>query len=93
VPVFPCTTDKEVEALPTVNAGACVTAKVICLLAVKPSPLAVIVTVAEPADATVEAISVNVEDPLPPLSVTGLPLHDAVTPLGSPLTLRLTGPV
>jgi hypothetical protein len=63
------------------------------LVAVKPSPLAVILTVAEPTVAADEANSVNVEEPFSPLSVTGLLLHEAVTPLGRPLTVRLTGPL
>jgi len=31
--------------------------------------------------------------PLSEESVTGLPLHDAVTPAGKPLTLRVTAPL
>jgi hypothetical protein len=63
------------------------------LLAVNPSPLAVTVIVADPTIAAEEEVSVNVEEPLSPVNVTGLPLHDAVTPLGSPLTLRLAAPL
>ena len=81
------------EAVPTVNAGACVTCTAICLLAVTPSPRAVTIMVAEPTYAANEAVSVKVEEPLSPFNVTGLPLHEAVTPLGRPLTLRLTGPL
>ena len=93
VTVFPCTTVKELEAAPIVMDGAGATCNVICLLADNPSPLAVTVTAAEPAAAADEAVSERVEEPLSPLSVTGLLLHDAVTPLGSPLTAKLTAPL
>jgi hypothetical protein len=66
---------------------------VICLLTVNPSPLAVTVTVADPTVAAEEAVSVSVEDPFSPLNVTGLLLHDAVNPLGNPLTPSVTAPV
>jgi hypothetical protein len=74
------------------TAGAWVTWTVICLLAVSPSPLAVTVIVADPTIATDEAVSVSVEEPLSPLNVTGLLLHDAVTPLGNPVALSVTAP-
>ena len=91
-PALECTIES-VRA-PSVNCtpGACDTCTVICLLAVNPSPLAVTVIVAVPTFAADEAVSFSVEEPFSPLSVTGLMLHAAVTPLGSPLTLRLTAP-
>jgi hypothetical protein len=52
----------------------------------------VTVIVAEANDAADEAMSVSVEDPFSALNVTGLPLHDAVTPLGNPVALSVTGP-
>ena len=75
------------------TAGAWVTWTVICLLAVNPSPLAVTVIAVEPAAAADEAVSVSVEEPLSPLSVSGFVLHDAVTPLGNPVTPSVTAPV
>jgi hypothetical protein len=93
VTVFPCTTVRVLEAAPIAMEGAATTCTVICLLAETPSPPAVTVIVAEPAAPEDEAVSVSVEDPLSLLSVIGLLLHDAVTPLGSPLTVKLTAPV
>jgi hypothetical protein len=58
-----------------------------------PSPAAVTVTVAVPAVVDDEAVNVRVDDPASELSVTGLLLHEAVTPLGKPLTLRVTAPL
>jgi len=72
--------------------GACCTCATICLLAEMPSPLAVTVIVAEPNAAVDEAVKVSVDEPVSLFSVTGLLLHDAVTPAGKPLTLRLTAP-
>jgi len=46
----------------------------------------------EPTVAVDEAVKVNVDFPLSAVRVTGLLLHEAVTPLGSPLTLIVTGP-
>jgi hypothetical protein len=63
------------------------------LVTVKPSPLAVTVTVTEPTVAVEETVRVTVLVPLSEESVTGLPLHDAVTPAGKPLTLRVTAPL
>jgi hypothetical protein len=62
------------------------------LLAETASPVAVTVIVAEANDAADEAMSVSVEDPFSALNVTGLPPHDAVTPLGNPVALSVTGP-
>jgi hypothetical protein len=80
--------------------GADCTCKVILLVAVTPSPAAITVTVAEPVAALEEEVSVSVEAPLCVVevpdceaNVTGLALQVAVTPLGSPLTLRVTGPL
>jgi hypothetical protein len=63
------------------------------LVADTPSPVAVTVTVAGPTVADDEAAKVRVEDPARELNVTGLLLHEAVTPMGKPLTLRLTAPL
>ena len=93
VTVLPCTTVKELEAAPMAIEGAATTCTVICLLAEAPSPPAVTVIVAVPAVAADEAVSVSVEEPLSLLSEIGLLLHDAATPLGSPLTVRLTAPL
>ena len=49
--------------------------------------------VAVPTIAADEAVNVSVEEPLSPAHVTGLLLHEAVTPLGNPLTLRLAAPI
>ena len=92
VTVFPCTTGRVVEAAPIASDGDGATCTAICLLAVKPSPPAVTVMVAEPTYAAGEAVSVSVEEPLSALSVTGFLLHEAVTPLGRPLTLSVTAP-
>jgi hypothetical protein len=62
-------------------------------VAVNPSPLAVTVTVAEPTVAVEEAVKVSVLVPLSEESVKGLLLHAAVTPVGKPLTLRVTAPL
>jgi hypothetical protein len=51
------------------------------------------VIVADPTAAEEEAVSVKVEEPVSPFNVTGLLLHEAVTPFGRPLTLRLTAPM
>jgi hypothetical protein len=93
VTVFPCKTVNELNAAPIVMDGAGATCNVICLLADNPSPLPVTVMVAEPTAAADVAVSESVEEPLCPLSVTGLLLHEAVTPLGSPLTVKLTAPL
>jgi hypothetical protein len=92
VTVFPCTIDRDVEAAPIASDGNGATNTVICLLTVKPSPPAVTVMAAEPTYAPGEAVSVSVEEPLSALSVTGFLLHDAVTPLGRPLTPSVTAP-
>jgi hypothetical protein len=55
--------------------------------------VAVTVIADEPAVAVEEAVSFNVEEPLSEVSVTGFLLHVAVTPEGSPLTLRVTAPL
>jgi hypothetical protein len=57
------------------------------------SPEAFTVTVAAPALAAEEAVKVSFEEPLSAVRVTGLALHEAVTPLGSPVTLRVTAPL
>jgi hypothetical protein len=75
------------------TAGAYCTCNATCLVAVNPSPLAVIVTVAAPTVAEDEAVSVSVDAPLSAFSVTELLLHEAVTPAGNPLTLRVTAPL
>jgi hypothetical protein len=63
------------------------------LVAVRPSPLAVIVIVAEPTVAVIEGVSVSVLVPLSEESVTGLLLQVAVTPAGNPLAVRVTAPL
>ena len=80
------------ETLRTAPGRGCTT-KVMDLVTVKPSPITVIVGVVVPAVATVEAVSVNVEEPVSLVSVTGLTLHEAVTPAGNPLTLKLAAPL
>lgn len=75
------------------NPGACVTCRVICLVAVTPSPFAVTVIGVEPTGAVDPAVNVKVLLPLSAESVTGLLLQPAVTPAGRPLTLKLTAPV
>lgn len=47
----------------------------------------------EPTAAVDDAVSVSVDLPLSAVSVAGLPLQVAVTPTGSPLTLKLTVPL
>ena len=48
---------------------------------------------ADPALAVEDAVNVSVDVPLSPPSVSGFLLHAAITPVGSPLTLRLTAPL
>ena len=55
--------------------------------------MAVTVIVEEPIAAEDAAVSVSVDVPLCEVSVTGFLLHEAVTPEGSPLTLRFTAPL
>ena len=85
----------ETEVGEAVNwiAGACCTCKAICLVAVKPSPLAVTVRVDEPTAAVDDAVRLSVAAPLSPLRVTEPLLQFAVTPLGRPVTPRLTAPL
>jgi len=52
--------------------------------------MAVTVIADVPAAAAEEAVSFSVVKPLPAVSIAGLLLHEAVTPAGSPLTLRVT---
>lgn len=51
------------------------------------------VSVAVPTLAVEAAVNVKVLAPLAPVRVNGLLLQDAVTPLGKPLTLRVTAPL
>jgi hypothetical protein len=76
-----------------VTASACVTWSVTCFVAVTASPLAVTVIVAEPIFVVDAAVSVRVLVPVSEAKVTALLLHVAVTPVGNPLTARLTIPV
>lgn len=92
-PVLVRTIDSVAAPSDSYNSGACCTCSAICFVAFNPSPLAVTVIVAEPTFAVEDAVSVSVDVPLSPLSVTGLLLHPAVTPLGSPLRLRLAAPL
>jgi len=84
--------ESDVAESASCSAAPCVTCKVTLLAADTPSPVAVTVTVAEPSFAGADAVNVSVLFALPALSVSGLELHVAVTPLGSPLTLRVTAP-
>ena len=61
-------------------------------MTVRPPPVAVTVIEEVPAAAADVAAKVSAEAPLAEESVTGLTLHDAVTPGGRPLTLSVTGP-
>ena len=84
----------EVEAGVAVNVGAAVTARVMVLLTVRPSPVAVRVTVVAAVEiaAVEEAVRVRVEEPASLFRVTEELLHAAVTPVGKPVTLRATAP-
>ena len=65
----------------------------LCALASSPSPLAVTVTTAELRAAVEAAFSVNVDTVVvTPLTEKLLPLHEAVTPAGSPVAARVTVP-
>jgi hypothetical protein len=50
------------------------------------------VIVADSTIATDDAVNVSVDEPFSPLNVTGLLLHDAVTPLGRPVAVSVTAP-
>jgi len=77
----------------SVTPGACATWIVNVLLPETPSPFAVTLTVPVPTEADGEAVKVSVDEPLSALSVTGLLVHEAVTPGGNPLTLKVTTPL
>ena len=62
-------------------------------LAEMPSPVAVTVIGALPRAVEEAAVRVRVLAPVVEERVVGLPLQAAVTPVGSPETLRLTGPL
>lgn len=82
------------EAGVTVKVGTvAIVVKLTWWLPLTPSPVAVTVIVAVPDDTDDEAVSVSVDFPLSEVSVTGLALHEAVTPLGSPLTLIVAAPL
>lgn len=83
----------ETGAAASLIPGACTTCNGTVLVSVSPSPLAVMVIVAEPTVAVDEAVRVNVLVPLSDVSVTGLLLQAAVTPVGKPATLRVTAPL
>ena len=91
VPV--CSMESDEAESASSSAGACVTCSVICLVAVRLSPLAVMVMVADASGADEAATSVSVLLPVSPLSVTVLLLQVAVTPVGRPLTVSVTAPV
>ena len=82
-----------VEAGVAVSVGAAVTAMVMVLETVKPSPVAVTVRVAEPTVAVDAAVRVRVDEPAALVSVAEVLLQEAVTPAGRPLTVKLTEPV
>lgn len=92
-PLAVCVIDSVDALSPTVNPGACCTCTVTVFVAVTPSPVAVTVTAVVPTVAFDPAVSVNVELAPPFVSVTPFALHDAVTPLGNPLTLSVTAPL
>jgi hypothetical protein len=86
VPMAPCTTfNGEAES---VNDAGVETVKAIATVAVRLPDLPVTVTVAVPAAAVAPAVNVRVLDVV---ALAGL--NDAVTPLGSPATVRATAPV
>jgi hypothetical protein len=82
----------ELLLIANVGAGAN-TVNVSFWLTVSPSPVAVKVMVDEPVAAEADAASVSVEEPVSAVRASGLLLHEAVTPVGNPLTLKLTAPV
>jgi hypothetical protein len=92
-PMPECIIDSEAELSPIVSPSACCTCTVTVLLAVTPSPVAVTVTGVELTVAAAAADRVSVELPLPFTSVIPFALHAAVTPLGNPLKLSVTGPL
>jgi hypothetical protein len=75
--------------------GACVTWSVICLVATRPSPAAVIVIVEVAIFAEEAAVNVNVSmvELVADGGVMGFADQAAVTPLGSPAMLQVTLPV
>jgi len=92
-PVPECVIDSEVTPSPIVSPAACCTWIVTVFVAVTPSPVAVTVTGVELTVAVPAAVSVNVELPLPFANEIPFALHDAVTPLGNPLTFKVDAPV
>jgi hypothetical protein len=85
--------DAAVGEAARVKFGACVTCSVTLLVDVKPSPLAVTVSVELPTAVEALAASVSVAFADPDTGLTGFADHVAVRPLGNPLKLRLTLPV
>jgi hypothetical protein len=91
--VLECVIDTDVALSPIVSPGAGCTWTATVLVAVTPSPLAVTVIVVVLTVALAAAVKVSVELPLPFARVIPFALHDAVTPLGNPLTLSVTAPL
>jgi len=86
--------DTETGETASVIPGACVTASVIWLLAVRPLPAAVTVKTEEAIFAVGDAVSVSVSAADPALEgVTGLADQAADTPDGSPLMLHVMAPL
>jgi hypothetical protein len=92
-PVLECVIVSDAAPRPIVSPAACCTCTVTVFVDDTPSPVAVTVTGVELTAAVPAAVRVNVKLPLPLASEIPFALHDAVTPLGSPLTLRATTPV
>jgi hypothetical protein len=88
-----CVIDSDVAPSPIVIPCACCTCTVTVFVAVTPSPIAITVTGVELTVAVAAAESVNVVVPFPFVSEIPFAPHDAVTPLGKPLTLIVTAPV
>ena len=93
VMVLPCIMLSEVEAGVAVSVGAAVTARVMVLETVRPSPVAVTMRVAEPTVAVDAAVRVRVDEPAALASVAEVLLQEAVTPVGRPVTVRATAPL
>ena len=88
-----CVIDSDVAPSPIVSPGACCTSTVRVFVAVTPSPVAVTVTAVELTVAADAAVRVSVELPPPLVSMIPFEPHEAVTPLGNPLTLSNTAPL
>ena len=86
--LLPCVVVIEGAEAARVKLGAMLTVRAMVVEAVRAPEVPVMVTVAAPVAAVLEAVSVSTLEP-----VVGLVAKAAVTPLGRPLAARVTAPV